>query len=68
MGEPSPPHTVEPQYVIAAQAAELARVNDNRVYLMALIDQQGQLLREQARRIAELEAAVSSAKDTAPVR
>jgi hypothetical protein len=31
--------TVDPQYIINAQAAELVRVNDNRVYLIALVEQ-----------------------------
>lgn len=30
---------VDPQHIINAQAQELARVNDNRIYLIALVDQ-----------------------------
>lgn len=48
MTQPQSP-TVDPQYIINAQAQELVRINDNRVYLIALVDQL-------TARLAELEA------------
>jgi hypothetical protein len=42
------PPQVAPQHIITALQQELARVNDNRIYLIALVEQL-------TRRIAELE-------------
>lgn len=41
----SPPE-VAPQHVIAALSQELTRVNDNRIYLIALVEQLTQELAE----------------------
>lgn len=43
--QPEPP-TVDPAHLVSALSQELARVNDNRIYLLALVEQQAAQLRQ----------------------
>lgn len=62
---PDQPPTVDPQHVISALSQELARINDNRIYLIALLDQQGDQMVRQGERVAELEAQLHDLREAA---